>query len=598
MHCFSVWAPRAERVDVLIGGQRYPMLADPEAPETRPGWWRTEVNDAGPGTDYLFSIDGGPGRPDPRSAYQPTGVHGPSRVVDQTAFSWTDGSWRGRELASAVLYELHVGTFTPEGTFTAAIDRLEHLTVLGIDFIEVMPVAEASGDRGWGYDGVSWFAPHHAYGGPDGLKAFVDSAHGAGIGVILDVVYNHLGPEGNYLAEIGPYFTDRYRTNWGDALNFDGEYSDEVRRLVLDNAKTWLAEYHFDGLRLDAVHAIADQSATHLLEQLADEVGMLAVELDRLLWLIAESDLNSPVLVRPPAEGGYGLDAAWADEFHHALHAVLTGEQAGYYEDFGSLDQLATALCRAWVYAGQWSPHRKRTHGRDPRGLSSSRHVVFMQNHDQIGNRARGDRIGEQAGCRRAKVGAALVLLSPFVPLVFQGEEWCASSPFQYFTDHRDQAVARAVSEGRRTEFSAFGWDPADIPDPQDPASFERSKLDWSELALISHREIFEWYRELISLRKRVAGLAGSARGLRRTRLDKGEGWLAVERPGVVVVANLGRRTVTVLVRGRVGTRADDREATADALVLVLGSEPEVSYDGSSVVLPPDSVAVLCGKTG
>ncbi|MGH9299678.1 MAG: malto-oligosyltrehalose trehalohydrolase [Acidimicrobiales bacterium] len=584
MQSFRVWAPRAGSVDLLIGERRAAMAPEPLAGDcSRVGWWQVVVEDAGPGARYSYSLDGGPPRPDPRSPFQPDGVDGPSQVVDHAAFAWSDSNWRGLDLAAAVLYELHVGTFTPEGTFASAVAHLDDLAELGIDAVELLPVAEFDGERGWGYDGVDLYAPHHSYGGPDGLKCFVDEAHRRGIGVVMDVVYNHLGPSGNCLAEFGPYFTDRHKTNWGEAVNFDGAFSDEVRRFVVDNALMWLRDYHCDGLRLDAVHAIFDSSAEHVLEQLAREVGDLASARGLPYFLIAESDLNDPVFVRSRAAGGYGLDAAWADEFHHALHASLTGETRGYYSDFGSPQKLATAMGRAWVYAGTYSPHRRRVHGRIPRGLSSDKFVVFLQNHDQVGNRALGDRIGAQAGERLAKVGAALTLLSPFVPMIFQGEEWLASSPFQYFTDHGDKALGEAVSKGRREEFASFGWPPEEVPDPQSEVTFAASKLDWVERSREPHSSMLFWYRSLLALRHQIRGLTRSDPSCTRTctGTDAGEegDWLIVEWPGVVVVANLGLDPVEIsLPRGG---------------ALALSSDPGVALAGTTVSLPRESVAVV-----
>ena len=422
---------------------------------------------AGAGSRYGFSIDGGPVRPDPRSPSQPDGVDGLSAVVDHRAFAWSDATWRGVALPGSVLYELHVGTFSAEGTFDGVIAHLDHLVELGVDAIELLPVCEFSGNRGWGYDGVDLFAPHHAYGGPEGLKRLVDACHRAGLGVVLDVVYNHLGPAGNYLAEFGPYFTDRHQTGWGDAVNMDGPGSDEVRRFVVDNALMWLRDYHGDGLRLDAVHAIVDTSARHILEQLAVEVDALAAHVRKPLFLIAESDRNDPALVRARAAGGLGLAAAWADEWHHGLHTVLTGEHDGYYEDFGTGAVLAKALRQAWVHDGTYSPHRGRAHGRPVTGLTGDRFVIATQTHDQVGNRATGERLAALTTEGRVKVAAALLLTAPFVPMLFMGEEWAASTPFQYFTDHQDPALGQAVTEGRRHEFAAFGWDPDGVPDPQ-----------------------------------------------------------------------------------------------------------------------------------
>jgi maltooligosyltrehalose trehalohydrolase len=403
---FSVWSPNAKRVELAVDGRSVPMHHSTD------GCWRVIVGGIEPGARYGFSIDGGPVRPDPRSASQPDGIDGLSELVDHAAFEWHDDGWRGVPWRGAVLYELHVGTFTVEGTFDAACDSLSHLVDLGIDAVELMPVAEFSGARGWGYDGVDLFAPHHAYGGPDGMKRFVDACHGRGIGVVLDVVYNHFGPAGNYLSEFAPYFSDRHRTNWGDAVNFDGPDSDGVRRYVIDNALMWLRDYHLDGLRLDAVHAIVDDSARHILEELTSEVDALACRLRRDLFVIAESDLNDPRFVRSIDAGGYGLTAAWADEWHHAMHATLTGERSGYYEDFGSLELLAKVLRQAWAYDGTWSPHRRRTHGRAPIGLRGHHFVVSTQNHDQIGNRAAGERLAALTSEAAPGRGCAAVLVA------------------------------------------------------------------------------------------------------------------------------------------------------------------------------------------
>ena len=442
------------------------------------GWYEATVDETGPGTPYLFALDGGEPVPDPRSPSQPEGVFGPSVVVDHSRFPWTDDGWAGIHLPSAVLYELHVGTFSPEGTFDGVVGKLDHLADLGVTAIELMPVNEFPGDRGWGYDGVDLYAPHHAYGGPDGLKRLVDACHGRGLGVFLDVVYNHLGPAGNFLDRFGPYFTDRYRTPWGDAVDLDGPDSSEVRSFFVDNALMWLRDYHVDGLRLDAVHALFDASPVHFLAELSAAVPPGKV-------LVAESEVNEPRLTLPRDEGGYGLDAQWHDEYHHSLHALLTGERDGYYAPFGDIGHVVDALAAAKP------PHR---------------YVGFMQNHDQIGNRARGERSSHLLSVDVVKAAAAAVLLSPLVPLLFQGEEWAASTPFRYFTDHRDPELARAVSEGRRREFADFGWRPEDVPDPQDPATFEVSRLDWSELDRAPHAEVLAWHRELLRLRRGVGG--------------------------------------------------------------------------------------------
>jgi maltooligosyltrehalose trehalohydrolase len=574
MHEFRVWAPRPEQVDlVLAAGPVIPMR------EAGGGWWSVAVADAVPGTDYAFSLDGGPPRPDPRSAFQPGGIDGPSRVVAHDAFAWTDGTWRGLGLPGSVLYECHVGTFSSDGTFDGVTGRLDYLAGLGVDAIELMPVAEFSGNRGWGYDGVGLFAPHHAYGGPDGLKRLVDAAHARGLGVVLDVVYNHLGPAGNYLPEFGPYFSAHHQTNWGDGINLDGPDSGEVRRFVLDNALSWLRDYHCDGLRLDAVHAIADDSATHLLEQLAAETGALAAQLRRPLFLIAESDLNDPRFVRSRQAGGYGMDAAWADEWHHALHAVLTGERDGYYSEFGSLALLAKAVRQAWVYDGCYSPHRRRVHGRSPAGLTGSQFVVATQNHDQTGNRAAGERLSALVSPGRLKVAAALLLTGPFVPMIFQGEEWGAATPFQYFTDHADPGLGRAVSEGRAAEFAHFGWDVSGVPDPQDAETFERSRLDWDEPGKEPHAGLLAWYRTLLALRRRTAALSDPRLETVRAGYDEDEGWLTVTRGPVTVACNLGKEAWTFPA----GTRAE----------LIAASDEAIAWVAGRIELPPDTVAIL-----
>jgi maltooligosyltrehalose trehalohydrolase len=577
-HRFSVWAPKPDRVDVVVGQRRLPMSP------SGGGWWQSPVDDAGPGTRYGFSLDGGPTRPDPRSLSQPDGIDGLSEVVDHGAYRWGDQGWRGLPLPGAVIYELHVGTFTPAGTFQAAIERLEHLVSLGIDAVEVMPVAEFSGERGWGYDGADLFAPHHAYGGPEGFKAFVDTCHAAGLGLVLDVVYNHLGPAGNYLAEYGPYFSERYNTHWGAAVNFDAAGSLEVRRFVLDNALMWLEDYHCDGLRLDAVHAIFDESALHILEQMADEVDALAAGAGRPLFLLAESDLNDPRLVRSPELGGLGMDAAWADDWHHALHAALSGDRSGYYEDFGSLRLLAKALRQAWVYDGERQPYRERIQGRPPVGLRGDQFVVFTQNHDQVGNRADGDRSSALMSEGRLRIAAALLLTGPFTPMLFQGEEWGATSPFQYFTDHRDVDLGRAVSDGRGSEFVSFGWDPSQVPDPQAESTFEASKLRWDEVGTTPHDGILAWYHQLIGLRRRLQALADPRLPSVKVDVDEAAGTLVVRRAGIDVLVNLGTEPATFTV--------------PTATVVLAASAPDVGLDGAKVVVPVDAVALVGRSSG
>jgi len=573
MHTFRVWATIPNRVEARVAGQSYPMR------RAEDGWWMAEVASAGPGSDYGFVLDGQGPFPDPRSPWQPNGVHALSRVVAQD-FPWDDSGFRARPLAAALIYELHTGTFTPEGTFEAAIGRLDHLVQLGVTHVELMPVAAFPGEHGWGYDGVDPFAPHQPYGGPEGLKGLVKACHARGLAVLLDVVYNHLGPAGNYLAKYAPYFTERYHTPWGWALNFDGPHSDEVRRFFCDNALMWLRDYHFDGLRLDAVHAIFDMTARPFLEQLGDEVKQLSQQTGRPLVVIAESDLNDPRLLWPHEPGGFALDAQWNDDFHHALHAVLTGERTGYYSDFGTLADLAKALRHAFVYDGRYSGFRQRYHGRTPVGLNGHRFLGYAQTHDQVGNRARGDRLGHLVGMRRAKIAAALVLTSPFVPMVFQGEEWGAGTPFQYFTAHPEPELAKSVREGRRREFAAFGWRPEEVPDPQATETFERSKLNWTEVVQPPHAGLLDWYRELIQLRRREPALTDGRLDHAHPRFEEAAPWFALERGPITVACNLAPRPQPVpLRRGKHS--------------LLLASDTDIALAAGKIHLPADGVAIL-----
>jgi len=501
---FCVWAPRAQTVAVCLTAPRKRLV-----PLTRGerGYYHGVTAGVEPGSLYFYLLDGEKERPDPASRSQPQGVHGPSQVVDLRAFPRPDYCWPGPARQNLVFYELHVGTFTPEGTFDAVIPRLGELRELGITALELMPVAQFPGSRNWGYDGVYPFAVQASYGGPEGFRRLVDACHRQGLAVFLDVVYNHLGPEGNYLEDFGPYFTDRYRTPWGMALNFDGPGSDEVRRYFIENALFWITEFHVDGLRLDAVHAITDKSALPFLEELAAAVHRRAERLGRRIYVIAESDLNDPRIVRPPALGGFGLDAQWNDDFHHALHALLTGEQDGYYRDFGRLEHLARTFREGYVYTGQYSAYRQRRHGRRLHLTSGAQLVVFSQNHDQVGNRAQGERLSALTSFAGLKLAAAVVLLSPFLPLLFMGEEYGETAPFQYFTSHQDPALAEAVRQGRRKEFAAFAW-AGEVPDPQDEATFRRSRLNYALRREGRHRILREFYRELLRLRRELPPLA------------------------------------------------------------------------------------------
>jgi maltooligosyltrehalose trehalohydrolase len=575
MTTFRVWAPHAKQVELELRGGHHGMAADDH------GWWSVQLPLAESNADYAFILDGGEPLPDPRSPWQPRGIHGPSRLVDHRAFRWSDRNWQAVPLSAALIYELHIGTFTAQGTFRSAIDKLDELVKLGVTHVELMPVAEFSGTRGWGYDGADLFAPHHAYGRPDELKQFVDACHGRGLAVILDVVYNHLGPAGNYLARFGPYFTDRYVTPWGQAINFDGPESDEVRRFVCDNALMWLRDYHFDGLRLDAVHALIDTSATHILEQLACEVGDLQAQTGRHLVLIAESDLNDPRIVRSQEIGGYGIQAQWSDDFHHALHVVLTGERDGYYADFASLADLAKAIERVFVYDGSYSAFRRRPHGRAPKGISGRCFLAYLQNHDQIGNRAKGERSSCLMSVGRLKIAAALIMTAPFIPMLFQGEEWGASSPFLYFTDHGDAELGRLVTEGRRREFAAFSAHLEDVPDPQAPETFERSKLNWNERAKEPHRGLLDWHGRLIRLRREVPALMDGRPERVQVSFDGPARWLVMRRGSVAVACNLASATQHV---------ATGLDAQAQ---LLLASESGVTMIDGEVRLPPDSVAIV-----
>ncbi len=578
MAVMRVWAPRPSRVDLVSGERVVPMSRGDG------GWWSVDAPFVEHGVDYAFLVDGEGPLPDPRSAWQPEGVHGPSRWLDHERFEWSDDGWRAAPLASAVIYELHVGTFTREGTFEAAIGRLDHLVALGVTHVELLPVAEFPGVRGWGYDGVDLYAPHHAYGGPEGLERLVDACHQRGLAVLLDVVYNHLGPDGNYLGRFGPFFTERYVTPWGEAVNVDGPESDEVRRFFLDNALMWLRDYHLDGLRIDAVHAIVDMSAVHLLEQLAVEVRALEGELGRPLVLIAESDLNDPRMVRPRAAGGYGLGAHWNEDFHHALHALLTGECDGYYQDYGRLADLAKALTQGYVYEGAYSTHRRRRHGRPATGLAGRQLVGCLQNHDQIGNRARGERTSQLLSPGLLQVGAALVLTAPFVPMLFQGEEWGASTPFLYFTDHADPELAEAVRRGRTEEFAAFGWSAGDIQDPQAEATYHRSQLDWDEAKREPHAAMLEWHRALIALRRRLPSLSDDRLERVSVTVDEAARWLVMTRGAVRVACNLG------------GARQRIPVAAAGVSELVLCSAADVVVESEAVSLDGHAVAIFAGE--
>jgi maltooligosyltrehalose trehalohydrolase len=511
------------------------------------GYWEGIIAGVGPGTRYFFRLNNTHDRPDPASRYQPEGVHGPSEIVDQGDFDWSDHEWAGIPLEDFVVYELHVGTFTPEGTFAAVIPHLPELRELGVTAIEIMPIAQFSGERNWGYDGAHPFAVQKSYGGPDGFKALVDACHREGLALILDVVYNHLGPEGNYLREFAPYFTDRYRTPWGEAINFDGPGSDEVRAYFIENALAWFRDYHVDALRLDAVHAIFDFSAKTFLQELAERTREYSLEAGRPHLLIAESDLDDVRLIRAPEQGGYGLDAQWHDDFHHALHTLLTGDRQGYYEDFGTAADLCKAFREGFVYDWRYSPHRRRHHGSSSREQPARQFVVCSQNHDQIGNRMQGERLISLAGFEAAKTAAAAVLFSPYIPLLFMGEEYGEGAPFLYFVSFPDPDLAEAVRRGRREEFSAFAWKD-EPPDPQDIETFHRSKLNREKRRQGRNQAMYDFYRQLLRLRGDLPALrhpdkknleSGIVTGASALWLNR---WRDVNR--VTALFNFGREKV------------------------------------------------------
>ena len=499
---FVVWAPLVDKIEVHITTPDERLIALKKGGR---GYYHTIAENVAPGSLYFYRLDGKTERPDPASRFQPQDVHAPSQVVDSN-FSWQDEGWTGIPLEDYIIYELHMGTFTAEGTFTAIIPHLHMLRELGITALELMPVAQFPGNRNWGYDGVYPFAVQESYGGPKGLKQLVDACHRQGMAVILDVVYNHLGPEGNYLADFGPYFTERYHTPWGRALNFDGPDSDEVRRFFIENALYWIQEFHIDALRLDALHAILDTSPFTFIEELARSVRDKAESLKRKVYLIGESAANDVRLIRDVPAGGCGLDAQWNDDFHHAVHVLLTGEKTGYYQDYGKFRQLVKAFEEGFVYSGEYSAYRKRRHGTSSEDIPAQRFVVFTQNHDQVGNRAQGERLSGLVSFEQLKLAAALYLLSPFVPLVFMGEEYGETAPFPYFTSHSEPALIEAVRKGRREEFSTFKWQ-GDIPDPQNKTTFQHARLNHHLRNKSEHRTLFAFYQELIHLRKQIAAL-------------------------------------------------------------------------------------------
>lgn len=590
---FLVWAPLAERLEVRLVSPRedlVPLHRDAK------GYFSGVLTGVEPGCLYFYRLDGERELPDPASRFQPQGVHGPSGVIDPH-FPWDDGPWCGLPLQDYVIYELHVGTFTPEGTFAAIIPFLDDLQDLGVTALELMPVAQFPGGRNWGYDGVFPFAVQNSYGGPEGLKELVNACHQRGLAVILDVVYNHLGPEGNYLAAYGPYFTHRYRTPWGEALNFDGPESDEVRRFFIDNALFWGLEYHIDALRLDALHAIMDLSPQPFLAELAASVRRAREGWNRKFHLMAESDLNDVKLVRPPEVGGFGLDAHWNDDFHHALHTLLTGEQFGYYQDFGRLEHLAKAWREGFIYSGQYSPYRRRRHGSGSRDIAAARWVVFAQNHDQVGNRPGGERLSQLVPFEALKLAAGVVLLSPFIPLLFMGEEYGETAPFLYFVSHGDQELIDAVRRGRQEEFAAFCWQ-EDFPDPQEEATFLRAKLNHDLCRQGTHQILREFYREALHLRRELDRVYDLGRQQRDVQAFEEERLVRVrltdEAGEGVIFYYFGNEPLPLaspLPPGRWSKRLDSAETRWEGP----GSEAPAVFEGEAagtLKLPPLSVLV------
>lgn len=522
---FTVWSPLSQQVDLHLVSPEdklIPLQRDEQ------GYWQTTIA-AEPGTLYFYRLNGEVNRPDPASQSQPQGVHGASEVVDQSKFTWSDEQWRGIPLDDLVLYELHVGTFTPEGTFDAIIPRIAELLELGVNAIEIMPIAQFPGNRNWGYDGVYPYGVQQSYGGVEGLKRLVDACHQQGMAVVLDVVYNHMGPEGNYFSQFAPYFTEHYRTPWGSAMNFDDAYSDGVRNYFIENVRYWLRDYHLDGLRLDAVHAIYDFGAKHILQEMAEATNQLAAEQERRLYLIAESDLNDPRIVRLPEQGGYGVHAQWSDDFHHSVRTILTKESHGYYADYGNLDCLAKAYQESFVYTWNYSPSRKRFHGNSAIDCPTTQFVICSQNHDQVGNRMLGDRLTELVSFDALKLAAAAVLLSPSLPMLFMGEEYGEEAPFQYFVSHGDPDLVEAVRKGRKAEFAAFHAE-GEAPDPQSEETFMRSKLHWNLRHEGKHKTLWQFYQTLIRMRQQILPLAHKDRNCMEAKIIDDEQVLMLRR--------------------------------------------------------------------
>ncbi|MEJ2615296.1 MAG: malto-oligosyltrehalose trehalohydrolase [Ignavibacteriaceae bacterium] len=495
---FKIWAPKAEELALKIISPQEKII---KLEKDEFGYWEARVKDILPRTRYLYKINNSDEKPDPASNYQPEGVHAVSEVINHSLFNWTDKNWKGLELKEYIIYEIHTGTFTKEGTFESIIPKLEYLKELGITAIELMPVAQFPGNRNWGYDGVYHYAPQNSYGGPEGLKKLINSCHNLNMAVILDVVYNHFGPEGNYTGKFASYFNPFYHSPWGDAINFDGPYSEPVRNYFVENAIYWFSNYHIDALRLDAIDRIYDMSASHLLLEIAERTRQLSSEIGRKFYLIAESDLNDNKIIRPISEYGFGVDAQWSDDFHHSLHSLLTGEKQGYYQDFGSESDLIKSIRDTFVYTGQYSGYRKRRHGNSALEMKPEQFVINIQNHDQVGNRAMGERLSQLISFEETKLAAVTLFISPYIPLIFMGQEYNEENPFLYFVSFNDQNLIDAVRKGRREEFLSFNW-VEEVPDPQSEQTFLSSKINWKLVNEGQHKVLLNFYKYLIKIRK------------------------------------------------------------------------------------------------
>ena len=596
---FTVWAPEKESMALHIV---HPLEREINMERAEWGYFTTEIADVAPGTRYFYKLDGEQDYPDPASHYQPEGVHGPSEVVDHGAHTWRDTAWKNLPLQSLVLYELHVGTFTPEGTFEAIIPALDALAETGINAIEIMPVAQFPGTRNWGYDGVFPYAVQHSYGGPLGLKKLVDACHAKGIAVFLDVVYNHLGPEGNYFGKFGPYFTDCYITPWGDALNFDGAYSDGVREYFANNPLYWLEHFHLDGLRLDAIHTIYDKSAVPIWELMQNKLQVITEQTGKPFYLIAESDLNDPKVIKSPAAGGFGFNAQWLDDFHHALYVLLDEEGQKSYEDFGKMEQLAKAFTDGFVHSGEYVKFRKKSFGRSSAAVPGNHFVNFVQNHDQVGNRVQGERLSVLVSYERQKLAAAALLLAPYIPMLFMGEEYGEDAPFMYFVSHSDPELIKAVQEGRKKEFADFN-NGSSFPDPQAEETFQQSKLQWGKRQQPEHQQLLRWYQALIRLRRTMPALQSFNKADLQAQPLEQKGLLLLRQSGqheqqLLCLFNFSEEELNVSVPATAANwkqvlNSNDKQWLRQVAAPRAATTPEQATAGQQISLPPLSVVLF-----